>query len=254
MKIPVSESTVINNDVDMPSLYNGKEYSYSVWFYVDSVSTGNPKMILYRGNNSTNLQTATPIFYMSGDYVKLNVLVKTNKEAEHLPEGANRASLNNLDAIQGCDFVRMSVDYVPMQRWVNAILVVDNEFVQLFFDGELIAVTDVSEKVKFEGTYEENQTCNGTNDNTSLCCDDRLVGMSSEGKNVYIGAPNQAGADAIDGYISKVQFFNYAVTLDHAKVIYQAGPLHLSILNMIGLPLIGIRNPFYQIDSVKQTE
>ena len=56
--------------------------------------------------------------------------------------------------------------------------------------------------------------------------------------------------DKLDGYMSKVQLFNYSLTIDHAKIIYKAGPLHKSILSMIGIPMYGLRNPFVRLDEV----
>lgn len=266
VRIPQSSIDTINNDVDMPSLYNGKEYSYSVWFYVDSHhQTERPKMLLYRGDEEGVQNNPTPIFYMSPNYVELNVLVKTDKDKS---EGVIRGSLYDLHKHRDCDYIKLSVPYVPMQRWVNAILVVDNEYVQLFFDGELRKVVDITATEMIDN-YTSNDTpanatttnyreegedmCKDNNnccDKSVKCCGKRMVGTKTPGKNLYIGKSFRD--EVVDGYMSKVQFFNYAVTVDHAKVIYQAGPLHLSILNMIGLPLYGIRNPFYKIDSVQE--
>lgn len=270
VRIPQSAVDTINNDVDMPSLYNGKEYSYSVWFYVDTHhQTENPKMLLYRGDEEGVQNNPTPIFYMSPNYVELNVLVKTDMDKS---DGVTRGSLSDLHKYRDCDYIKLSVPYVPMQRWVNAILVVDNEYVQLFFDGELRKVVDITATEKIDNynnpsittsrnngddmcKKEEDATTNVVTSNTCCdesvkCCGSRIVGTNTPGKNLYIGKSFRD--EVVDGYMSKVQFFNYAVTVDHAKVIYQAGPLHLSILSMIGLPLYGIRNPFYKIDSVQE--
>ena len=71
-----------------------------------------------------------------------------------------------------------------------------------------------------------------------------LLGTS----NFYSGDP-KPGGDYLDGFISKLKFFNYALTIDHAKMMYKTGPVHQSILSKLGLPLYGVRNPFYRVDA-----
>jgi hypothetical protein len=71
--------------------------------------------------------------------------------------------------------------------------------------------------------------------------------------NFYSG--KSTNGEKLDGFISKMKFFNYALTVDHAKMVYKTGPVHQSILSKLGLPLYGIRNPFYRVDEdVDETE
>ena len=119
----------------------------------------------------------------------------------------------------------LTIPYIPMQRWINIILVVDNNFLQLFMDGELRQVKDLSSFATIG-----NQT--GV--------------IASPVGNMAIGTTG--GVPAFKGFISKVQVFNYAISIDHAKIIYQVGPLNKSVLQNIGIPYYGIQNPFYRID------
>ena len=127
---------------------------------------------------------------------------------------------------ESCSFFRMEVPYIPVSRWINFTVVVDDNYIQLFMDGELRQVIDTTEQVtgcqalnmaKFLGSY-----------------------------NFYSGKPTNG--EKLDGFISKMKFFNYALTVDHAKMVYKTGPVHQSILSKLGLPLYGIRNPFYRVD------
>ena len=255
IKVPQYRKVNINADVAMPSLYNGAEFSYSAWMYVESFNrTGKPQLVLYNGKGDSFSETISPVFYLDPEYVTLHVLLSTNKGAR---PGVHRGSLENLHKYRDCDFVRLSVDYVPMQRWVNVALIVDNEYVQLFFDGELRKVIDITDKELIENIHDElreipkgaDNLCE--NDNVcckaeNLCCGKRLMNTNT-GKQLYIG---KIGTDEVfNGYLSKVQFFNYAITVDHAKIIYKSGPLHQSMLGRIGLPMYGLRNPFYKIDT-----
>lgn len=213
VKVPKSSIKLINSNTELPVLRNGTEYAYSFWMYLNSFEKNtDPQMILFGG--SSTLDTDTPVFFLDGDYVKLNASVKTNSE------------------ITECSNAVLSVDYIPRQRWVNVCLVVDNEFVQLFVDGELRKVLDTSEKT------------------ADVPCENRLVNKRSE--NLYTGKID--GYSVIDGYLSKVQFFNYALTIDHVSMLYKSGPLYQNILTRIGVPMYGVRNPFYRIDDISDTD
>lgn len=262
IKVPQYRKMNINADVTMPSLYNGAEFSYSAWMYIESFNrTGKPQLILFNGKGDNFTETTSPIFYLDPEYVTLHVLLNTNKNPSI--DTSYRGSLDKLHKYRDCDFVRLSVDYVPMQRWVNVTLVVDNEYVQLFFDGELRKVIDITDKELIENIHEyiQKNTPKGLNDlcehenvcckKENTCCGRRLMNTNT-GKNLYIG---KIGTDEVfNGYLSKVQFFNYAITVDHAKIIYKSGPLHQSMLGRIGLPLYGLRNPFYKIDTSDVSE
>lgn len=252
-KINSGAIDTLNSSVDMPLLHNGTEFSYSFWMYVnDFVPTGSPKLVLFNGKNNNSITDATPIFYMDPEYVSLHVLLKTN-----LPTQQLRRNLNDLHTLKDCDYVRMNVPYVPMNRWVNVTLVVDNQFAQLFFDGELRKVIDINESrlIENKGWVDDSKdgcTSPACCDTNNICCNKTTLSKNlgtflSTGK--LVGGSNEV----LDGYLSQVRFFNYAITIDHAKVIYQTGPIHQSILSNVGVPMYGIRNPFYDLNKVEES-
>lgn len=106
----------------------------------------------------------------------------------------------------------------PTNRWVSVVIVVDETLAQLYIDGQ----------------FKEAKVANGT--------------YKSAIGNVQIG--KSSSDERLDGYLSKLQLFNYALTIDHTQIIYKAGPLHKSILSMIGIPMYGLRNPFVRLDEV----
>jgi len=208
IKVPRDAIRNISENTGLPSLnnINGKEFSYSMWIYIDGdndTNTNSNKFILGRVESSSSIDNATPQFTLDKSLNKLYANIKSND--------------NGIDTTH-----TLSIKYVPYQRWLNIVLVVDNNFIQLFMDGELKEVKDIS---------------NYNNKNSIV---KNPVG------NLFIGSANNI--PSFNGYISKVQVFNYAVTIDHAKVIYKAGPLHKSVLSSIGLQQYGIQNPIYRID------
>tara|TARA_Y100000389_G_scaffold191646_1_gene218169 strand:- start:2139 stop:3002 length:864 start_codon:yes stop_codon:yes gene_type:complete len=207
----ISSIQNISNTVRLPTYVNGNEFSYSFWMYVDSTnaqSTKEDKFIIGSMGAKGALSTANPVFFMDNNTNKLHVYVDTGGHVNTL--GDMKLSPDSL-----------TIAYMPLQRWVNVLLVVDNNFVQLFMDGELRQVKDIA----------------GSKLN-------KVVAQPAG--NLYIGGvPEQP---AVSGFLSKVQVFNYAVTIDHAKIIYKAGPLNKSFLSVIGAGTYGVQSPFYKIE------
>jgi len=212
IKVPSDRLLNISEDAGLPRLnyVNGKEFSYSFWIYVDGDNNQNTsyrKFILGRMESSDSVEHASPLFELDSVSNKFFVKLSTSSNnSEHQDS--------------------LEIKYFPLQRWVNVVLVVDNNFVQLFLDGELREVKDLSNHSQESSIVKT------------------PVG------NLYIGS--SANKPSFNGYISKVQAFNYAVTIDHAKVIYKAGPLHKTVLSIIGIDTYGIQNPIYRIDEKNQ--
>jgi hypothetical protein len=225
IKVPQNTLYNISSQSDLAQLknINGKEFSYSFWMYVDGDNlnaTSSNKLVLGR-MESENIMNSTPVFALDKSQNKLFVYVK--KSQDSYISGINDINSNHRDVL--------TINYLPLQRWVNIVLVVDNNFVQLFMDGELREVKDLS-----------NYSSGGTMETTVVMTPkgNMIVGANSANNNIM---------PAFNGYLSKVQVLNYAVTIDHAKVIYKAGPLHSSVLAAIGVPTeYGIQNPFYKIN------
>lgn len=197
----------------IPSQKHGKEFSMSFWVYVDNEEierTSEPKFIIGRTSGPTAVASANPLVYMDSAENKMHVVVRTNYSMGY----------TTLSGLHAAGVRKMTVDYIPLQRWVNVIVVVDQNYVQLFVDGELRQVDDLSQ---------------GNN----------KVVMDSSGDIFAGGNTNTA---TFKGYLSKVQWFNYAVTIDHAKIVYAAGPLRKTVLSLLGLPMYGVRSPFVRID------
>jgi hypothetical protein len=125
---------------------------------------------------------------------------------------------NNLEVIPQSGTILRHSNF-QINRWVNIVLVVDETLAQLYIDSKFTQAINLNNSI-----------------------------YSAPSGNVQIGKTSEM--DRIDGYLSKVQLFNYAITIDHTKIIYKAGPLHKSILSSLGIPLYGLRNPFTRLDDI----
>lgn len=218
MRVPEDKFTNISEESGLPKLnyINGKEFSYSFWMYIDGDNQENTyqdKFILGRMESSgsiASINKASPRFELdkSSNTLIVNVRSSDSSYAEN---------------------EKMRIKYVPLQRWVNIVLAVDNNFIQLFMDGELREVKDLTQYTRSDSGESFVLTPVG---------------------NIYIG--NNGESPSFKGYISKVQAFNYAVTIDHTKVIYKAGPLHRTVLSVIGVNQYGIQNPIYNVNDRDQ--
>jgi hypothetical protein len=203
--------------------------------------------------NHDKMSTNTPIFYLDASYPELHIAVRTGsaRVTTDKNQAPSRNSLSYIKNTDDCDMLKLHINYIPIQRWVNVILIIDNEYVQLLMDGELRKVIDTtdSEKMSINDSYQTvhiDDTC-GTKNLTEVCCSKRQIGLSTDPR-LTVG---HIGTDAVmDGYLSKVQLFNYALTIEKAKMIYQSGPLHRTVLSRIGIPAYGIRNPFYKVGAL----
>jgi hypothetical protein len=205
LKVIKSENKAIGENVTFSTAINGMEYSYSFWMYVDNIeNTVTKKHVISRGNN--------PVVYLDNNTNKLKVMIAVS-------ENPDIESIDNYQV--------MTIDYIPIQRWVNILVVMDNDFITLYMDGEIYSVANLL-----------NQDSTGAN---------KIISTS----NGIMSIGEKNGYPGFDGYMSKVQYFNYALTIDHARAIYKSGPVKKTILSAVGLPLYGIRNPFYKVDTLE---
>ena len=117
--------------IELPVLNNGNEYSFSYWLYLDDFKTSvNPKLIMSLGTGS-RLSSSDIIMYMDPGYTKMHVLLRTNNSGETAESNLKTIHENS----SNCEFYRIEVPYVPINRWINFTLVVDDNYIQLFMDG-----------------------------------------------------------------------------------------------------------------------
>ena len=133
-----------------------------------------------------------------------------------------------------CKFATFVIDYVPLHRWINVIINVNNNLLSIIVDGAVHSTRILNQ---------ESTECQNASSN--------IVSVATG--DVKIGAFN-SDIPAAKGYISKIQFFNYSLkTSRHIQKIYESGPVKSSnVLQKLGLQLYGIRNPLYRIDEVKK--
>lgn len=233
----------------MPVPMVGMEYSYSFWVYLENYSQtpGSQKLLWYRGVNG-ELSSANPIVYLDSMSNKMYVVIKTKNSHLNANDSndlskiiPNNYFLNSSLALNdnANKHIIMSYDYVPLQRWVNFGIVIDNKLITLYMDGEIYSVKSVDE-IKAIRTSELDVLGKPVQYNVIV---DNTQGDINIGKN-----PSSINS-TISGYVSKFQFFNYAITSNDMKKVYKSGPFVNSFLSFMGMGAYSVRTPIYKIDT-----
>ena len=193
----ISQPKTIASD-KFPTMKNGKEFSLSFWVYVESqTNTNGLKKILHVGDGSDSY---SPLVMMDRVTNKMYVAMRTmSSDAATTTKSvldSYSQSRSDLSAFDYQDFVVLEVEYVPLARWINVVLVLDNDIVTLYLDGDIYSVSPVT-RFAPNGVVADPSGALG-------------VGSSSSG---------------FSGYVSNVQVANYAFSVFHARALYRAGPV-----------------------------
>jgi hypothetical protein len=267
-------------NADLPTPKVGREYTYSFWIYVDKldpktidgINSGmntmvpQDKLVFYRGT-ADNITSANPIVSMDGQTNKLYIVIKTENSllASGLQLNASKSQdekaryLNTNDANTNLAAIRMNnyflnknisqqdsttnkhiiltVDYVPLQRWVNITFVVDNKVCTVFMDGEIYSVKSTEE---YKALRPKEIDIKGNLVNVNLIVD-KTDGDIFVGKNKKISSESTP-----NGYFSRLRFFNYGVSLNEVRKIYNEGPVNGSLFGIPGISY-GVRSPIYKL-------
>lgn len=228
-----NNSKAVDSD-KIPSLDNGLEYAMSFWVYIDSVSTSDKyKKVLTIGTTDACsflcvMDKSTNRMYMG---FKLSNCIESQRKIDAV-EGAfdayalARANNNNPNSGKSPNQVLgqmiVPVEYVPLQRWVNVTFVVNQDIITLYLDGDIYSVSSVDSFVSADNA---GRPISAT--------------VSPPEGSLIVGS----SIDGFNGFVSRVQFFNYAVSVYHARMLYASGPINRGILGYVGLPRYRLQWP-----------
>lgn len=188
----------------MPTLSNGKEYTLSFWMYVEDASPDtHHKNILTFGKT---FDSAAMLVFVDKTINKMVFKLRTTKAA---------SASATAETAPGDGFLTVPVEYVPLQRWIHFMLVVDQDIVSLYLDGDPYSVSSVSQFV----------------DSGTLVDPDK--------NDIVIGSPSTG----VDGFVSNLRFFNHALSVYEASTVYRTGPVDRGLLGAVGLPRYRLRWP-----------
>jgi hypothetical protein len=182
----------------------GLEYTWSAWFYINQVPLKKDKYsrIFSKGGEGTK-HADDGLYYPNnapGMYIRFtDVVTETNPDRSD--KGVNVSLLAVVDVSGKSDNTadkrrnlheRLIATDIPIKKWVNAVIRVTNNVIDLYINGRL------SQRRKTAG-----------------------IPIQNYGK-VNIG--EDKASDRFSGYISTIQYFNYSIGSNKIKSIVDEGP------------------------------
>ncbi len=247
-KDPVLGSVMTKgNGSDIPDTLNGHRFTFTFWIYIHNLSknSGMLRHVLHRGDENSPIK-GSPTVYLDPTVNKLHVAfdTTTSDQPAELTGKSNDILLSYAVAKRG-----ITIDYVPLQRWVHVAVVVNESAnggnISAYVDAEIVKTVSTNQtfKVDYGGT-------------TPLEVKPDITNLALDRKgNVYIGGDSEASVGVgFSGLVSMVEFYNYDLNNRDIYNIYAHGPIYLSaagkIANTIGLGGVtnqyGVRNPIYR--------
>lgn len=232
-----------------------REYSYAFWLYVDGFTQtpGYGKIVFHRGERES-VQTANPIVMMDEFTNQLHFVIRT--EGSTLASSDESIDYRKLKPIIERNYFMnkdlkltdtninkhlvLSVDSVPRQTWMHYALVIKNNMVTLYQNGEYYITKSVNDFMRSKRT-EVNQK--GEPIKYDLVVD-KTDGSLFVGRNASIG-----GRNAVNGYLSKMEFFTHGLNISDVNNIYKRGPIQSNWLQKLGISGYGIRYPVFKLNA-----
>lgn len=221
----------------LPAMSVGQEFSWTFWLYMSDFQVTSQHKLIFMRNTASSIgnsryKTMNPVVMVDKFTNKMYICLLTNRTPNAAPQ-----SLDDILTATGVNatFMVATIDYVPMQRWVNVTFTTDQNLLSVFLDGNLYTVQslydmrDTSAAASINGLVTPLfQACTG---------------------DVRVGTFDTAMSSPLTGFISNLQFFNYSLSANDSKGIYNIGPdTGFSLLRMLGVPEYGVRSPVYRLD------
>lgn len=244
------------SNADLPKQTMGEQFTFSYWLYLEDVvqTPGFHKLIFYRGNKN-DIQNANPIVMIDELTNIMYIVLKTRNNSlastndikyENLLPITERNYFENknfkfTDASVN-KYIIVPVTKLPFNVWVHFAVAVKDNVITVYKDGEVYTVKTVDDFI-LSRPIEHDDAGNAIKYNLNI---DKSDGSIFIGRDALIG-----GGFPVSGFLSKMNYFNYAMTIDDVSKIYRQGAFNKStFLSAFGLSKYGVRSPLYQLSTV----
>lgn len=218
-----------------PRTTNGKRMTVAFWIYVHDLTKfeGVHRRVWVRGDATDDWRKASPAVYIDGMSNKL-----------HITFGAvnpDPSDGKTMDEEQLFAYMRtkrgVTVDYIPLQRWVHVAAVVNEEVdggtVTVYLNGELTKIADSKAVRKISDKIDAKLTVHEMN-------------LDKRGA-IYVGGDAAgSGGPGFEGLVSRILIANYDLNASDVFNEYRRGPLDKR-LSSLGLNAYGLQTPVYRV-------
>jgi len=264
-RMPIRGTSVIVGSGDMvPRPRNGKRLTFSFWIYINDLDYfhGSYRHVMHRGND---MNGSGPLVVLNNEKNKLHIRFANTKDTNNVATNGSKVSPQqpflkdtselkneykytvNDENYMKVDMLThgITIDYIPLQRWVHVAVVVNEEIkrgaMYTYLDGELVNTVTSDDSLEIE-VQKDNKPIK-----RMMNYDFSRLNLDVQGDFTFGGNPSDPTVGpGFDGLLSKVQFFNYDLNGHDIYDVYLQGPIN-SVLAKMGLPAYGVQAPIYRI-------
>lgn len=244
----------------IPVIGNGKRTTIMFWIYLHDIDKykGIYRHILHRGERS--VEKASPLIFLDKNENKIHVRFDSSSN----PSSVSMAQ-PYVDSVTVGDVTKtvtkdedrilfdlatrgVTIDYIPLQRWVHVAIVVNEEVnsgtVTIFLDGEL-----VKHEVSGKQTKKIEFSTDGSNDASYDAVVRKYQNLNlDKSGNIWVGGSMMETdiGPGFSGLVSKIEFINYDMNASDIYTKYMEGPID-NLASKLGLPAYGVRSPVYRV-------
>lgn len=222
--------------VQSPVSSNGKRFSMCFWIYVHDIDKyrGSTRHVFHIGDDEAS--TASPVVFFDSTSNKLMIgFSPLNKSSDNKFPAENSRETDII--LYLATKYGITIDYIPIQRWVHVCVVVNEEssggIMSAYVDGDLVKVMTTGTTNVYANKYKSVTTIQNLN-------------ISRAGSLVIGGSTSDPIGPGFSGLVSKIRLFNYDLNVNDIYYDYRSGPID-NLLAKLGLPAYGVRSPIYKI-------
>ena len=262
-KVPVMGTKLTKFTAELAKNANGSRKSFSFWIYINDMTKYRGQYqtvaaVSSDGDNTYNVESCSPYIFLDKNNNTLFIRFTKLDDKEY---NSKFKQINNANDLHGFMQSGISIDYVPIQRWVHVAVVCNsNTFkttLYAYVDGDLVKTLSHGEAFKLAGytsNYSTVPTC--SSNSGSLICDkakENLADFQNLNLNMtgylYVGNIRDY-SDGIGpgfyGLLSSFSSYNYELNQQDIYNIYNEGPV-TGFLAKLGLSSYGVRSPVYKL-------
>ena len=243
---------------DIPKADNGKRTTVSWWMYINDLNEGRGRIrrIFNRGTKMGGIADSGPFVCLNDSVNKVHIIFRTTDSSQYMLGGVDQSNTTTVPGFATANEAQktaflssvhgITIDYIPMQRWVHVAVVVNEEssggIVMAYLDGELVKTVTSSTTLP-DVTFGVGATTT-TISNVKLEIQSLDLGMQGD---VYTGGDATTAYPGFSGLVSQIGFTNSDLNADDIYRMYLQGPIGGNVMTKAGLPPYGVRSPVYRI-------
>jgi hypothetical protein len=259
-KVPVIGTKISKFSADLAKNANGSRKSFSFWIYINDLIKYKGQYqivgaVSSDGENNYNITQCSPYIFL--DKTNNTLFIRFTKLDDEV-YNKQFLQLNAPKDLHKFMQTGISIDYVPMQRWVHiAVVCNSNAFKTTLFayvDGELVKSLSHNEPYKlvgYENSYIDNTCSNDTGE--QICSNKYKTDFNNININMtgylYVGNSRDYSKGIGPGFyglLSSFTVYNYELNQQDIYNIYNEGPV-TGFLAKLGLSSYGVRSPIYKL-------